>query len=262
MTRLLQVQGKELVEIEKEISGTVELKDGDVYVFDEGNDIYIWLGKDCSVDEKGVAAWVVNKIDTEERGGEPEVYTVNQGEEPEEFKYELNVIDADTPGFLVAAELDMVEYKLFRVYTKAETDEVDEVFTEEVPLDRGSLKSEDVFVLDGNDNIYAWIGKDANREERFGGQKLMQAIDSERNYTPLTYEIYEGEGGKSEQGFYDFLEKAKTSGPVLSVEDQREAQYAVSEYKDDSGKTVAGTSETSEEKKGGFFSWLGKLFGR
>ena len=254
MTRLLQVIGRELKEVDGDLTGVPELKDGDVYVFDEGNTLWIWLGKDCSVDEKGVAAWVVNKIDTQERGGEPEVYTINQGEEPEEFKHEITVIDDDTPGFLKAAELDMVEYKLFRVYTKQETDQVDETFTEEVKLEKDSLKSDDVFVLDMNENIYVWIGKDANREEKFSGQKLAQSIDQTRNYIPLTYTIYEGDNDKSEKSFYELLEKAKNSGPVLSVEDKREEMSKVSEY---AGKTQE--VPIKQVGKRGFWS---RLFGK
>ncbi|MCY3414038.1 MAG: hypothetical protein INQ03_20510 [Candidatus Heimdallarchaeota archaeon] len=207
-------------------------KDGDVYVIDNDSDLYIWIGKDSSVDEKGAGAWVANKIDNQERGGEPNVYTVLQGEESDEFKSLLNfeVIDDDTPGFLKSAELDMVEYKLFRIFTKEETFAFDEAFIEEVPLDKSSLKSEDVFVLDGNENVYLWVGNQANREERMEGQKVLQKIDAERSYLPLQYTIYEDEGGKTEKAFYEFLEKAKDSGPVVSVEDQRELEYRPEEY--------------------------------
>ncbi len=202
--------------------------DGDVYILDNGLEIYIWIGKDCGVDEKTVGAWMANKIDKEERGDEPKVITVLQGEEPSEFTNLLNfeVIDGDTAGFLVHAELDMVEYKLFRVYTKEETASFDDAFVEEVPLNRSSLNSSDVYILDGNELLYTWIGTGANREERVEGQKVMQKIDSGRQYLPLQYTVYEGEGGKSEKAFYEILEKtAKTEGPVLSVEDQRELEF-------------------------------------
>ncbi|MHA2250952.1 MAG: hypothetical protein ACXAD7_11355 [Candidatus Kariarchaeaceae archaeon] len=229
--KVLHVKGKETEE-HKDEAGTYKFLDGDVYVIDNDLEIYIWIGKDCGVDEKTVGAWIANKIDNEERGGEPKVTTVLQGEEPEEFKNLLTfeVLDGDTAGFLTHAELDMVEYKLFRVFTKEETMSFDEAFVEEVPLKRDSLNSNDVFILDGNEGIYTWIGSAANREERVEGQKLMQKIDANRQYLPLQYTVYEGEGGKSEQAFYDFLEKAsKTEGPVLSVEDQRETEYVPEE---------------------------------
>ncbi len=228
--KLFHVQGKELKEMEA--SDEVVFLDGDVYVVDTGDKIWIWIGKDAAVEEGTVAAWVSNKMD-HERDGTPDVITINQGKEPEEFMTVLSfkVIDGDTPGFLVPAELDMVQLKMFRVFTKEETVNWDEAEIEEVPLDKSSLNSNDVFVVDGNEVIFVWIGKNASREERFQGQKLMQKIDSGRNYLPVQVTIYEGEGSKAEKAFFEFLEKAKGQGPQLSVEDQREATYKPEEYK-------------------------------
>ncbi len=246
--KVLHVVGKDMKEIEPKGS-VYEFIDGDVYVIDNQNDIYIWIGKDCSVDEKTVGAWVANKLDNEERGGEPRVYTIPQGSETEEFNkiISINVIDGDTPGFLKHAELDMVEYKLYRLFTKKETKDFDDVTIKEVPMKKSSLDSNDVFVLDGNENIFLWIGKNANREEKFEGQKLMQKIDAKRHYIPLQYTIYEGENSKSEKAFYDMIDIAAKSGPVLSVEDKREAKYR---------------PEGEKQKSGGFFSKIKKLFGK
>lgn len=231
--RVLHIIGKEMEEIKPKSGSSFEFIDGDVYVVDNGMDIHIWRGKDCSVDEQTVGAWVANKLDNSERGGEPSVYSYLQGEESNDFKklVEFTVIDDDTPGFLRKAELDIVHYKLFRVYTKQETSQADEVFVEEVPITKSSLKSEDVFMMDGNGDLFLWIGKGANREEKFEGQKLMQKVDSTRSYLPIQYTIYEGEGGKSETGFYKFLEKAASAGPVISVEDERELAYKPEESK-------------------------------
>jgi hypothetical protein len=195
--KVLHIEGKKTEELQAE-EGKYVFLDGDVYVVDNGLEIYIWIGKDSGVDEKGVGAWVANQIDNTERGGEPRVTTVLQGQEPAELMalLTIEVKDGDTPGFLRHAELDMVEYKLFRVYTKEETTSFDEAFTEEVPLKRESLNSNDVFILDGNDVIYTWIGLNANREERVEGQKVMQKIDSGRQFLPMQYTVYEGEGGK------------------------------------------------------------------
>ncbi|MHA2089380.1 MAG: hypothetical protein ACW98K_00865 [Candidatus Kariarchaeaceae archaeon] len=254
--KVLHIEGKKTEELQAE-EGKYVFLDGDVYVVDNGLEIYIWIGKDSGVDEKGVGAWVANQIDNTERGGEPRVTTVLQGQEPAELMalLTIEVKDGDTPGFLRHAELDMVEYKLFRVYTKEETTSFDEAFTEEVPLKRESLNSNDVFILDGNDVIYTWIGLNANREERVEGQKVMQKIDSGRQFLPMQYTVYEGEGGKSEQTFYDFLKiAAMTEGPVLSVEDQRELEYVpeeaqtVEEHKEEVA-TQFETTDPSEVQK-------------
>ncbi|MCY3411343.1 MAG: hypothetical protein INQ03_06875 [Candidatus Heimdallarchaeota archaeon] len=226
MPVVLHVKGQDMERV-KSKKDRYTFLDGDVYVIDNDDEIFIWRGKDCGVDEQTSGAWVANQLDNTERGGEPKVYSCLQGEEPEELLkiIEFDVVDGDTPGFLRTAKLDMVEYKLFRVFTKQETAQLDEAYVEEVKLDRGSLKSEDVYVLDGNGQLWMWVGEKANREERFEGQKLMQEIDSERNFLPLQYTIYEGEGGKTESAFYEFIEVAKKKGKEVSVEDKRELQY-------------------------------------
>ncbi|MCE7733917.1 MAG: hypothetical protein GPJ54_03505 [Candidatus Heimdallarchaeota archaeon] len=248
---VLHIIGKNLEKLDAKSGNEYEFLDGDVYVIDNGNTIWIWRGKDCGVDEQTVGAWVANKLDNTDRGGEPAVYSVIQGDESDELKgvIQISVLDGDTPGFLKHAELDTVEYKLWRVYTKEETATMDQAYSEEVNLSRDSLKSEDVFVLDGNDNLYLWVGGKANREEKFEGQKLMQKIDSGRSYLPLQYTIYENENTKSEKAFYDFLSKAKGAGPVISVEDQRELEYRPEKSQTSEEHKSTATDHDSRDKK-------------
>lgn len=254
---VLHIVGRNLEKVDAKSGNEYEFLDGDVYVIDNGTTIWIWRGKDCGVDEQTVGAWVANKLDNTDRGGEPTVHSIVQGEETDELKgvIQISVKDGDTPGFLTHAELDTVEYKLFRVYTKEETASFDDAFTEEVALSKDSLKSEDVFVLDGNANVYLWVGEKANREEKFEGQKMMQKIDSDRSFLPLQYTIYENEGTKSEKAFYDFLSKAASSGPVVSVEDQRELAYKPQESTTAEAHKEATTAAPKEDKKPWWKFW-------
>ncbi len=223
--KVFHVEGKELIPLEVKHSA-FKFLDGDVYVIDQDSKIWIWIGKYSSVDEGTVAAWVSNKMD-QDRKGAPEVVTINQGEEPEEFRssIEFTIAEGDTPGFLRNVELDMVTYKMFKVHTPKQTSSIDEAQVVEVPLSRSSLKSDDVFIVDGNSQLYCWVGKNANREERFQGQKLLQKLDSERNYLPLQYTIYEGEGTKSEKSFYEALITLSKKKSDVSIEDKRELGY-------------------------------------
>ncbi len=256
--KLFHVEGKELKPMD--VEENLVFLDGDVYVIDTEDKIWIWIGKDASVEEGTVAAWVSNKMD-QERDGLPDVITVVQGEEPDELlsKVTFTVEDGDTPGFLRPAELDMVEFKMYRVYTEEETADWDEAKVEEVPLDKSTLSSDDVFVVDGNEVIYTWIGKNAAREEKFQGQKLMQKIDAGRNYLPIQVTIQEGEGTKAEKAFLKFLEEVKGKGPQLSVEDQREATYRPEEYKKAEEHKKETPDKIGAKKKRGFF---GRLFRR
>ncbi len=257
--KLYHVEGKELKPMD--VSDQVTFLDGDVYVVDTDDKIWIWIGKDAGVEEGTVAAWISNKMD-KERDGLPDVMTITQGEEPEEFKAALSftVVDGDTPGFLVPAKLDMVEFKMYRVHSAAETPNWDDAEVMEVPLDRKSLKSNDVFVIDGNEVIYCWIGKGASREERFEGQKLLQKIDADRQYLPIQVTITEGEGTKAEKAFYKFLDEIKGKGPELSVEDKREATYKPDKYK--TAEEFKKETEKEEKTKSGKRGFLSRLFGR
>lgn len=236
MKKVYWVKGHELEE-HQYFSG-MDIFSGDVYGFDdpETGIIWIWVGSKSSVEESTVAAWFMNKID-QERDGLPDIVTIEEGEEPMLFNetWSFNVIDDDTPGFLKEAELDYVEYKLFRVYTEQETLELDEATVQQVPISRNSLTSDDVYVLDGNGGIYCWIGRTANIEEKRMGQQIMQQIDAERNYLPIQYTVYEGDDDKSEHAFYELLDKLEKLAPEdrseVSIEDQRELNYVPEEAK-------------------------------
>lgn len=256
--KLYHVEGKELNPME--VGENIVFLDGDVYVVDLEDKIWIWIGKDAAVEEGTVAAWISNKMD-QERDGLPDVITITQGEEPEEFtsKISFTVEDGDTPGFLRPAELDLVEFKMFRVFVDKETPNWDEAEVEEVKLDKSSLSSDDVFVVDGNEVIYTWIGKNAAREEKFAGQKLMQKIDADRNYLPVQVTIVEGEGTKAEKAFLKLLDELKGKGPQLSVEDQREATYKPENYKTAEEHKKSVPEKMEAKKKPGFWA---RLFGR
>ena len=245
MTKVFHVEGKEL----KEIKEPYVFYDGDVYVIDNESEIYIWLGKDSGVDEKGVGAWTSQQLDLERRG-EPRVITVVQGEEPEEFLklVTFEVKDADTPGFLRHAKLDIVEFKLYKIEADKQTRKLDKASVKEVPISKKSLDSDDVFVLDGNESIFVWYGAKCNVEERRGGSAVAQMIDAERHRVPVVYYVEEGQGGKVEENFYSLLEKIEQGyRQDISAEDKRELRYAVTDY--DSAKP-------DKKKKRGFFSRL------
>lgn len=226
--QLYHVVEGELIEIDIPDGKPIELIDGDVYVYDIGSKIWIWIGKDSTVDEHTSAAYLTNKID-HLRGGVPDVQTINEGFEPEEFSSSLNfvVIDGDTPGFLKKAVLDEVELKMYRVWIDRDTEALDETMTEEVEISRSTLTSDDVFVLDANEKLYCYIGKNCQLEERIRGQKVMQEIDRDRNYMPKQYTVYEGEGDSTEREFYKVIAHIEKldNKVVTSVEDFRELEY-------------------------------------
>ena len=73
---------------------TTQFNDGDTYVVDNGSEIFVWLGKDSSVDEEFAGAYLAQQIDMSRRGA-PKVTTVEQGKEPK------NLLDLLGPSFKV-----------------------------------------------------------------------------------------------------------------------------------------------------------------
>jgi len=150
---------------------------GDCYLVDAGAKIYLWIGPKSTVDEKFLTAAAAVMSDTE-REGKADIDRIDGGNEPEEFKAlfdDFQLTDQDTEGILRKVHLETHEYKLWKVHRDR-----DETFFAEVPLDKSSLKSDDVFILDTWDDIFVWRGKGASAREKFDANILARRYDAER----------------------------------------------------------------------------------
>ncbi|MHA1784607.1 MAG: hypothetical protein ACTSVY_12715 [Candidatus Helarchaeota archaeon] len=170
---------------------------GDTYVVDKGDIIYIWIGKDASVDEKFTGAHIATMIDSQ-RGGEPKIVTIDQGSETKEFKMAcggLKIVSGDVAESLLSHyEKPLVKPVLYRVSSE-EYETIEDIQYIQVPLSGDSLDSEDVFLLDdqSNDTTYIWIGKNANVKERVVGRKIAMKFEDERAGAQKEIFIEEGE---------------------------------------------------------------------
>ncbi len=150
---------------------------GDCYLVDAGAKIYLWIGPKSSVDEKFLTAAAAVMSDTD-REGKADIDRIDGGNEPAEFKAlfdDFHLTDEDTAGILRKVQLESHEYKLWKVHRTE-----DETFFAEVPLNKDSLKSDDVFILDTWDDIFIWRGKGASARERFDANILARRYDAER----------------------------------------------------------------------------------
>ena len=150
---------------------------GDCYLVDAGMKIYLWIGPKSTVDEKFLTAASAVMSDTA-REGRADIDRIEGGNEPDDFKAlfdDFQLTDEDTAGILKKVHLETHEYKLWRVHR-----EEDETFFAEVPMNKGSLKTDDVFILDTWDDIFVWRGKAASAREKFDGNILARRYDAER----------------------------------------------------------------------------------
>ena len=181
--KLFLVNEGNLLEQDKNI-----LTSGDAYIVDDNTKIWIWLGKHCSVDEKGSAAMLAKKLD-DERGGSAKIITIEQGEELSEFLTLLNgvkildknlsksrLIDVQTGSFAGASEFQNALYRV----SSEEFESMDAIKFVQVPFDVSSLDSEDVFIADLGDKIWIWQGKNCNVKEKVKAKEFAMKFDRER----------------------------------------------------------------------------------
>jgi hypothetical protein len=223
MVKVHHVESKKL----KEIKPPFKFMNGDVYLIDdsikpdgskkdpsESPKVYIWLGSKAYADDRGVGAWAAKQLDMERN--EIDIDTEVEGNESDEFKKLINfsVVEGDTPGFLKHVEINYqdVDYAMFRVWDTDLTDgsSTDDIEIKEVPLSKNSLKSDDAFVIDGWDNLYVWVGKDAQVGEKMAADRLARKFDVDRKRHPVIYTVYEGQEPK---GFYEFIKELEKKDP-------------------------------------------------
>lgn len=150
---------------------------GDCYLIDAGPKIYLWIGENSTVDEKFLTAAEAVMRDTAQKG-HADIDRIESGNEPAAFKAlfeDFRLTDEDTEGILKKVQLEAHEHKLWRVHREG-----DDTYFAEVPLTWGSLRTDDVFILDTFDDIYVWRGAQASAREKFDGNILARRYDAER----------------------------------------------------------------------------------
>jgi hypothetical protein len=199
---------------------------GDAYLIDNGAKIWIWLGKDCSVDEKGTAAVEARRID-DEQSGAAKIITVDQGEEIAEFLTLVNgvkIVDKNlaktmlkdvTTGHFAGHE-NFVN-TLYRISSE-EYEGIEAIKFLQVPFARNSLDSEDAFIADLGDNIWIWQGMFCNAKEKIKARTFATKFDAERSGAQTIKIFDEGEDEEFLKIFEGGAPKNKTIGPDLHAE--------------------------------------------
>lgn len=160
------------------------LDDGDVFVLDVGDKIWVWQGRDCSPMEKAKAAQVVHDM-TQAKHVDVEV--VSQADSGSGAGRVIALLggDQDTPRHGLrrprpldtgaaqkrsppssGSEADQQRKKLFRL-SDAAGDLSFNLVKDGPALSMGDLDGNDVFLLDdGGQAIWVWEGQGASRAER------------------------------------------------------------------------------------------------
>jgi len=153
-------------------------------------DVHFWLGTYTTQDEAGTAAYKTVELD-DLLGGAPIQHREVQGHESDLFlKYFKNEIKLLSGGVETGFKhVKPEEYKPRLLHLKGKK----KVRITEVPLQRDSLNSGDVFILDAGLKIFQWNGKKAGPQEKQKGAQLSRAIVDERKGKPKITVLEEGD---------------------------------------------------------------------
>jgi len=195
--RLLHLKGRKNIRVQEVELSYASLNSGDVFILDAGLNLYQWAGKKAGMNEKARAGQLARAID-DERSGKPEVHVFAQGDKDEiEFFKQFPGNDGTVPEISDDAGNDMEwekksEKALYQLSDESGSMEFKEVAKGSVPKDK--LDSKDVFIFDIGCEIFAWVGKEANADEKKQALQYAQkyATEIRKNAKLPITKIFEG----------------------------------------------------------------------
>ena len=176
-------------------------------------DLFFWLGKDSSQDERGACALHTVALD-DQLGGGPVQYREVQGHESANFqKLFPNIVYLDGGVASAFNHVDPDSYKprLFQVKGKRNAR------VSQVALKSSSLNEGDVFILDLGRTLYLWNGKSANKYEKVQALNTLRHIINEERGGKATFEVIDS-GVKNEHAAAFF----KVLGPESAIKSAEE----------------------------------------
>jgi len=173
-------------------------------------DVFFWLGKECSQDEAGVAAYKTVELD-ELLGGGPTQHREAQGFESDLFMQCFKSVQYQAGGVasgFTHVQRDVYETRLLHLKGKRE------VRVSVVPLSASSLNAGDVFVLDMGLKLIQWNGSEANRREKAKALDVCDDIKGDERGGKAT--ILACEQGQEPDEFWEALGGRGSVAPSTS----------------------------------------------
>ncbi|XP_060629474.2 villin-1 [Anolis sagrei] len=132
------------------------LNSNDVFILKTQSCCYLWYGKGCSGDEREMAKNVSDLISRTEK------VVIAEGQEPAEFWVALGGKSQYASSKRLQEETLSIMPRLFECSNQTGTF----LATEITNFTQDDLEEDDVFLLDAWDQVFLWIGKDANEAEK------------------------------------------------------------------------------------------------
>jgi gelsolin len=168
--RLFHLKGKREIRVTEVPCNWKSLNDGDVFIIDNGLDIFQWNGKSAGIFEKRKAQEITAGL-RDERNGRPKIKILDGVEDFEGFwtilggQPKASEIAPATPDDV------KIEHKkvLLHLSDASGTLKIDKI--SDGSIKKTDLKKDDVFIVDVGHTVYTWIGSGASKAERAGGIK-------------------------------------------------------------------------------------------
>jgi len=164
-------------------------------------DVHFWIGKASTQDEYGSAAYKTVELDTYLDDAAVQHREV-QGRESDLFQtYFENIIIMDGGAETGFRHVTPEEYPTRLLHFSGKRRAVS---VTQVGLNRGQLKSDDVYILDQGLNIIQWNGSGASKDEKFKALQFLQMLKSDRNGRAETETVEEADIDEGHD-FYEAL---------------------------------------------------------
>lgn len=200
--RLLHIKGtkKNVTAMEVPMNHT-SLNEGDAFLLDHGMKVYIWQGKSAGIFEKQKASEMARALD-DERKSKVEIVTTSQGSDSD---FPWSLIGGKPDKFKPATPDDVPQgtKRLLKV-SDADGKLQCTVVAEGAKVKRDQLDTDDVFIFDTVAEVYVWVGKGANANERKSALNFAQRYlkDYKRpDWLPISRVLEGGENETFEASF-------------------------------------------------------------
>jgi len=205
--RLLHLKGKKKVRTMQVEKSHNSLNSGDVFIFDNGLEVFKWEGKNSGMFEKNKGREVCDAIKTE-RKGKVRIINLREGDGDQDSLRFLQFLGADKNTKIKsekeggddkeAEEQGNRTRQLWRLSDASGKMEFSKI-SEGNAIKKNQLDGNDVFIFDAGHEIFAWIGKGASDKERTEAMVYAQQYLTKNNrpaYLPISRILQGGENPK------------------------------------------------------------------
>jgi len=205
--RLLHLKGKKKVRTMQVDKTVASLNSGDVFILDNGLEVFKWEGKTSGMFEKNKGREVCDAIKTE-RKGKVRISNIREGDKDEDTKKFFTLLGSTPDAKIRSAEEGgddklAEEYgnkirQLWRLSDASGKMEFTKI-SEGNAIKKSQLDGNDVFIYDAGAEIFVWIGKGASDKERTEAMVYAQQYLTKNNrpaFLPISRILQGGENPK------------------------------------------------------------------